>query len=973
MSRDQTRVDVAESPMHSSLVVPWVRRSLVLLAAAWCVAYGLERVWSFTIDDAGISFAYAKHLARGEGLVAVAGGPTIEGYSNPLWVFLLAPLTYLDSFLVAAKLLAATLLCAAAALGMSACARMDDRAGWDWTFSDVGFVAVMALTPQFVVWVPSGLENALFGFLVLCLTVLDIREARRPSVFPHSSIAAFAVCITRPEGVLYAGAFGAVKLAHAAVRRPHLRQAGLYAATLACSLVAYHAWHYATFGEWVPNTYFAKPRTAEAAKAAWEYLEGQGAQYGHPLSYVIPIAAVGVIRHVRLKLGAVGVLGAAASFLFYSGGDWMPHGRFISFGIPPLAVLTAAGLQNLELAIRQVLGHRIPRHWLSLALTTAATYFWFGAQRPALKKIERRGWCHLCERMNDVRGMKRVQRSLGVPSASFVTHDFGGPAWLSDSTLYPLDMLGLCDHAVGRAWAGRKEGRFREFDWTRYQYLFHEQGHAPSFVYFPGHFWRGFTDSHEYALGYYRLANSRLGGSRRRDAVFAAHRSLFIDYLPELSSFEFRPLDSRLTLVGAGVDGSMQAGGEVTVRVALLRGQKRPTNVELGVRLSGSGKPTSTQKLFPSGMGLLKRWQTGEPRELEWKVAVPSGLTGETQVELGVRRGDHFRYHEIAKVEAGASYEVASSPSDYPSNLPAARSRALQRLEHRVTSLLHRRFGADGQRTRDVKLADELAEHGRRLESEGQDEQAYLAYVLATQADRSRLPDLHRKVARLRPLWSNADFVREMTLLRRAYASGAPEWFARSVAVLAARGEWDEAVYLMSRVVARATADWSPLMESLRARRLDASVERWLPRPLPGVESDFEAGASDGWTAEGSLAKINYEVPREAKPALRGFRGTSVMSSLSGKGRQGRARSATFTLNGGVLGLFVAGTRGAGTIELRVEGHVEKRIQPPRSNFMKYHLIDVAAYAGKPMQVVVTARGSSRRRYLAADDFHVFD
>src|SRR3990172_8179623 len=41
-------------------------------------------------DDAMISMQYAKNLAQGHGLVWNVGERPIEGYSNPLWVFLMA-------------------------------------------------------------------------------------------------------------------------------------------------------------------------------------------------------------------------------------------------------------------------------------------------------------------------------------------------------------------------------------------------------------------------------------------------------------------------------------------------------------------------------------------------------------------------------------------------------------------------------------------------------------------------------------------------------------------------------------------------------------------------------------------------------------------------------------------------------------------------------------------------------------------
>ena len=67
-------------------------RSVLLAWVAWLSAGALRLVWHFTIDDSGISFAYAKHLAQGHGPVAAPGGPWVEGYSNAAWVFAMIPL-----------------------------------------------------------------------------------------------------------------------------------------------------------------------------------------------------------------------------------------------------------------------------------------------------------------------------------------------------------------------------------------------------------------------------------------------------------------------------------------------------------------------------------------------------------------------------------------------------------------------------------------------------------------------------------------------------------------------------------------------------------------------------------------------------------------------------------------------------------------------------------------------------------------
>ena len=55
-------------------------------------------LFEWLIDDAGISFVYSRNLAQGHGLVSQPGMPPVEGYSNFLWVLLMAPFFGLGFF-----------------------------------------------------------------------------------------------------------------------------------------------------------------------------------------------------------------------------------------------------------------------------------------------------------------------------------------------------------------------------------------------------------------------------------------------------------------------------------------------------------------------------------------------------------------------------------------------------------------------------------------------------------------------------------------------------------------------------------------------------------------------------------------------------------------------------------------------------------------------------------------------------------
>ena len=133
--------------------------------------------------------------------------------------------------------------------------------GIDWP--EVLPTVFMALCPEFVVWAPSGLENALYWLLMMTLLWLDLRESERPSLVPWSAAAAVGVCLTRPEGALYAAVVGVAKVVDAMRVRESRRQVVLFAGFTVAALGLYHAVHYATFRSFVPNTYYAKVPAAE--------------------------------------------------------------------------------------------------------------------------------------------------------------------------------------------------------------------------------------------------------------------------------------------------------------------------------------------------------------------------------------------------------------------------------------------------------------------------------------------------------------------------------------------------------------------------------------------------------------------------------------------------------------------------------------------------------------------------------------
>lgn len=70
---------------------------ILALYTVFCIIYVLSTMFEYQgktyfslFDDSMISMQYARNLAHGNGLVWMAGGDRVEGFSNPLWVFLMA-------------------------------------------------------------------------------------------------------------------------------------------------------------------------------------------------------------------------------------------------------------------------------------------------------------------------------------------------------------------------------------------------------------------------------------------------------------------------------------------------------------------------------------------------------------------------------------------------------------------------------------------------------------------------------------------------------------------------------------------------------------------------------------------------------------------------------------------------------------------------------------------------------------------
>ncbi len=307
-------------------------------------------------DDAMISMQYAKNLAHGAGLVWNVGGERVEGFSNPLWVLLMAgihlfpiPLTE-TSFYV--KLMSLGFLL----INLLVVKLLVE----EFTESKaVPMIAVFLTAFYFPLnnWSLQGMEVGLEALLINAALLTGIRGMRKKRVRPWTYVLLGISVWLRMDAAAPAlaatAAFAWIDHKH---RRQHLAW-GFGAVGL--MLLALTIFRLAYYGEWLPNTYYLKLGTGSAVlrlsiglRRLWDFVwNSNWVLFALPL--MLPVLDK---RRTLWPLYAAFI--AVVGYSVYVGGDsWEQVGganRFIAAVMPLFFVafvLTLSHMADLTLAI----------------------------------------------------------------------------------------------------------------------------------------------------------------------------------------------------------------------------------------------------------------------------------------------------------------------------------------------------------------------------------------------------------------------------------------------------------------------------------------------------------------------------------------------------------------------------------------------------------------------------------------------
>ncbi|WP_437530788.1 hypothetical protein WME79_00290 [Sorangium sp. So ce726] len=309
-----------------------------LVLPAFLLVVNMVRVRSFTIDDAYISYRYARNFARGLGLVYNAG-ERIEGYTNFLWTVLLAGgiKLGLDPDVVA-KVLGGLAACGSLGALYLLSARLRPHGA-------VPCIATWLFASSIVQsgYAVFGLETPLFVLLVLAGTEMMFRERDRGTGFPYSGLVFGLAGLTRPEAPMFIG----IPMLFLGLRffgRQNLLRGVVFAAPIACHML----WRHSYYGTWLPNTLSAKTGSLAEQLAGGQRYIAEYAEHTWPalLLALFGLCVAIVARH-RDALCVAALALAVGGYVLLVGGDWMPYYRFMSPFEPFCFLLAGLGARAL--------------------------------------------------------------------------------------------------------------------------------------------------------------------------------------------------------------------------------------------------------------------------------------------------------------------------------------------------------------------------------------------------------------------------------------------------------------------------------------------------------------------------------------------------------------------------------------------------------------------------------------------------
>jgi arabinofuranosyltransferase len=444
----------------------------IMIARSSIVAVDGHRYFAL-FDDGMITMRYADNLVSGRGLVWNSG-ERVEGFSSPLWVFILAGFVAVfgrNAGVAAVQVFGLLLVICDLVLVLFIAGRLLDG----HKRQDVGALGAVLITMTFYplfYWSIMGMETGLLVPVLLLVVLLSLRGSANPR---DRFVIAFLLSLgwlLRPETML----FIAVHYAFEVIRRVRARIRPGWAlvaeaALLVIPVAAYQTFRVAYYHQWIANSHRLKLQglgMAEQLADGWAFLEPFLIWGGWLALALAAYLGVSAWRASGATAGADAgrprTEGFLAEFLvlfvvyaLYQiaiGGDAWPF--FVRFPVPATVLLFIGFVVAVLLAFE-----RMPRSRLWSGGALALTLFWLLRWTAEIYRTDLFTLTPFYSKASaaDVNTALTIKR---LTDASATVASFGAGLIPYYSERRGIDPLGKCDPVIARLPIGPKVPGFPE-------------------------------------------------------------------------------------------------------------------------------------------------------------------------------------------------------------------------------------------------------------------------------------------------------------------------------------------------------------------------------------------------------------------------------------------------------------------------------------------------------------------------------
>ncbi len=307
-------------------------------------------------DDEMISMRYADNLANGEGLVWNPDGERVEGFSNPLWVYVMSAV-HLFPIPKAKTSLVIQIFCFLLLIVNLYFIKRSVETLSERSSVQVSAVVLGGLYLPLINWALQGVEIILLAAITTAAFYINIRSLKSGNFNSWQIVLPGIMIWVRMDALLIFVCFAAFLYFYDKKNRRKILAVSL--ATLAFFLGALFIWRQVYFGEWLPNTYFLKMsgysllhRITKGGYALLKFII-----YLTPIIFALPFWFYYKSRR-RVLLLPLSIFVVLIAYSVWVGGDswewWMPANRFISTAMPLFIIVLTLSLGKIASIIKRM-------------------------------------------------------------------------------------------------------------------------------------------------------------------------------------------------------------------------------------------------------------------------------------------------------------------------------------------------------------------------------------------------------------------------------------------------------------------------------------------------------------------------------------------------------------------------------------------------------------------------------------------